>query len=163
MKLPTCYCPRFLSKKGVSIFFASSLLQATCVLVFPLETPVQRTKTHGRGKLVLILPFLKASCYHFLLFATGSLKRTRFITPGGNKLETLCLEEKFAVRRMKKKGWYFTAVTLTSPSLRISCKVNSHLFYTIYFFPQQQVAVKVHRVLPSFFGNSASARRFQFH
>ena len=40
---------------------------------------------------------------------------------------------------------------------------GSHLFYTISLSPQQQATVKVHRVLPSFPGNSASARRFQFH
>ena len=40
---------------------------------------------------------------------------------------------------------------------------GSHLFYTISLSPHEQAAVKVHRVLPSFPGNSASARRFQFH
>ena len=39
----------------------------------------------------------------------------------------------------------------------------SHLFYTVYQCFQWKVAVKVHRVLPSFFRYSASARRIQFH
>jgi hypothetical protein len=112
--------------------------------------------------------FFEEASYHNLAFlkqVTSILSSLQlvFTTPGGKKLKALCLEENFAVRRMKKRGWYFTAVILTSLSIRISCKINSHLFYTIYLFPQQQAAVKVHRVLPSFFGNSASARRFQFH
>ena len=40
---------------------------------------------------------------------------------------------------------------------------SSHLSYTLYIFFQCMVIVKVHRVLPSTFGYSASSRRIQFH
>ena len=56
------------------------------------------------------------------------------------------------LERRKRKG----GISRMSLSL-------SHLSSTFISLSQWQVIVKVHRVLPSFFGDSASARRIQFH